>query len=274
MKVGGQESTSLVTTEHLFTALLWGRPACGKTVLASTAPGRKLWIQFDPEGVASIKRRDDVEVLDFSKYNSLKLQDFKQGGIVEKDLAKGLTDEKFDTVVVDSLTNLGQLALYYAVNSGKANSGKFTATIEAPGMTGYGVRTAIMLDFSQMIMRLCQDKRLHLIFICHELEKMDADTQKVTEITLSVTGGAATVLPSRISEVWRVEDTGRERLIYYRNHALYRPMRSRMFLSGDGKQTAFKWDYDQDTGKGDGTIERYYNTWRDAGFSKVAPPSR
>ena len=46
------------------TMLLWGKPACGKTVFAATAPGKKLWLLFDPNGTASIRKRDDILVVD------------------------------------------------------------------------------------------------------------------------------------------------------------------------------------------------------------------
>jgi len=49
-----------------FTALIWGPSGGGKTTLACTAPGRKLIVNFDPDGPASVAHRDDVDVLDYS----------------------------------------------------------------------------------------------------------------------------------------------------------------------------------------------------------------
>lgn len=269
MRLGSIEVQSTVSRVELFTCLLWGKPACGKTVLASTAPGKKLWIQFDPAGTASLKRSDDILVADFSGMKSAQLQDFKQGSLIEKDLIKLIRENGINTVVVDSLTTFGQMALHYGISTGKANVGKFVATIETPGMTGYGIRTAMMLDCASMVQRVCIDSNAHCIFVCHE--SVDKDEKgAINEITISLGGQMQNILPARISEIWHVEDTGRERKIYFRNHGIKKPMRSRMFVGSDG-QTSFTWTYDQEKGIGDG-IATWYEAWRDNGFNKVAAP--
>lgn len=251
--------------------LLWGKPATGKTVLAATAPGKKLWLLFDPAGTASLKRSPDVAVADFSGYKAAQLENLKQGGVVERDLVKALReDDAPDTVVVDSLTSFGQLALSYAIVSGKANSGKFRASIETPGMTGYGVRTSMMLDFAQMVLRTCVDAKKHCIFICHEVEKSGEDGT-VNEITIALSGQTSSVLPAKVSEIWHVEDTGKTRNIYVRAHGLRRPMRTRMFATPNGA-TRFVWTYDQETGSG-GKIADWYTAWTDAGYDKIPLPA-
>src|SRR5215217_7688448 len=151
MQLGSVPIESNTLRRETLVMLLWGKPATGKTVLASTAPGKKLWLLFDPAGTASLSRRDDIVVADFSGYKAAQLENLKQGGIIERDLLKLLTSGDIGTVVVDSVTSFGQMALSYAIVSGKANKGAFRATIESPGMTGYGVRTAMMLDFCQMV---------------------------------------------------------------------------------------------------------------------------
>lgn len=270
MQLGSVPIEAHNTRRETLVMLLWGRPASGKTVLASTAPGRKLWLQFDPAGTASLARSDSIVVADFSGYKTAQLENLKQGGIVERDLLKALRDEQIDTIVVDSLTSFGQMALSYAIVSGKANKGTFRASIEAPGMTGYGVRTAMVLDFSQMVLRAALDNKKHVIFVCHETDKSD-DNGIVNEITIALSGQTASVLPAKISECWYVEDTGKQRLIYVRNHGLRRPMRTRMFTLPEGT-TRFPWTYKQDEGTG-GTIAAWYERWSAAGFAKVPLPA-
>ncbi len=271
MQLGSIAVVDNTVRRETLVMLLWGKPASGKTVLASTAPGNKLWLLFDPSGTASLSKRSDVKVADFSGYKAAQLENLKQGGIVERDLVKMLASGAFDTVVVDSLTSFGQMALSYAIVSGKANKGTFRATIESPGMTGYGVRTAMMLDFAQMVLRCCIDAGKHCIFVCHEVEKSSGDDGKIDEITIALSGQTSMVLPAKVSEIWYVEDTGRQRIIYVRNHGMRRPMRTRLFQPGT--ETRFVWTYNQDDGTG-GTIAEWYEQWQAAGFAKVPLPTK
>lgn len=253
-----------------FTALIWGLPTAGKTVLASTAPGKKVWLQFDMAGTASLLRTDDLLVADFSTTDPRKMEQFKQGGVVEKDLLRMLKDiGPGNTVVVDSITSFGQLALYHGVLSGKASGKTFKATVEAPGMQGYGIRTALTLDFIAMVMRACGDTHNHCIFVGHQQESLD-DDGKVNEITLSLGGSGRAVMPAKISEIWYLEDVGSRRVIYIRNHGVKRPMRSRMFDVAD--RSMFTLTYDQRTGKGDGIVQ-WYEAWAGNGFNRIPVPT-
>lgn len=269
MQLGSITVETSASRVELFTALIWGKPACGKTVLAATAPGRKLWLQFDPAGTASLQRSEDILVADFSASAPARLENFKQGGIIEKDLHKLLKEERITTVVVDSLTSFGQLALYYAIQSGKASGKTFKASIELPGMTGYGIRSAMMLDFCTMVLRVAADNNCHCIFIAHDKEGFN-DDGVIDEITVALGGQSATVLPAKISEIWHMEDTGRERKLYVRNFGIKKPMRTRMFTVPDGT-TSFVVRYNQDKGEGDG-IGTWYEQWRAAGFNKIPLP--
>jgi hypothetical protein len=247
--------------------LLWGKPGCGKTVLASTAPPRRLWLLFDPAGTASLNPSNDDLIVDLSGIEPMRLDTLKQGGVFEADLVKLLRkDDSISTLIVDSLTTLGAMGLSYAILSGKANKGTFKATIEDPGQSGFGVRLAIILDFVQLVMRAAADFNKHVILTCHE---KDAKSDKgiVTEITMNLGGQLNNQVGLRISELWYMEDTGRERLLYLRNFGVRRPMRTRMFHLPPDK-VSMKWDYNQHTGKGD-TIAGWLRAWAEAGYNKL-----
>ena len=47
--------------------ILWGDAGCGKTTLAATAPGRKLFIALDPDGDMSIRHMPDWERVNLTK---------------------------------------------------------------------------------------------------------------------------------------------------------------------------------------------------------------
>jgi hypothetical protein len=271
MRLGSVEATPTTERTELLTMLLWGKPGSGKTVLASTAPGKKLWLSFDPSGTASIKRSDNVIVADFAGYRAERLADFKVGGIIEADLLKAIKTEGISTVVLDSLTSFGQLALQYGISTGKANRGAFKASIEQPGQTGYGVRSALILDVCSMLLRVCADTGAHCIFVAHDQDVMD-DDGKLKEITISLGGQGRNIIPAKISEIWMLSDDGKRRTIYVRSHGMWRPMRSRMFIAPDGT-TSFGWTYDQDKQTGEG-IAHYYEAWKAAGFDKISVPGK
>jgi hypothetical protein len=278
MPLAGVEGQTGITRQEYLTMLLWGKPGCGKTVLAATAPGHKVWMQFDPNGTASLASTDNFTKYDFSSYKPLKMGDFKQGGSIERDLItemRALKDKHGEvTVVVDSVTSYMEKALHYAIQSGKANSGKFVASLETPGMTGWGIRTALIIDMASAVLNACAAVGAHCIFICHEKEETDNEG-KVTDVTLALGGQAANALPVKISEIWRISDTGKDRLVWTRNVGVFAPMRSRMFLSNDNAR--FVWRYDQqkpETQVPANTIAGWYEQWKANSFDKIASPNK
>lgn len=272
MKLGSIEVLPTISRREILTMLLWGKPGVGKTVLASTAPGKKLWMQFDPAGTASLVRSHDILVADFSAYKTAQLEAFKQGAIIESDLLKLIREHGIQTVVVDSLTSFGQMALHYAIVSGKASGKSFKASIEHPGQTGYGIRSAMILDFITMVLRVCADTKCHCILTAHDKESSD-EAGTTTEITLNLGGQGSVAIPAKISEIWYVEDTGRVRNIYLRAHGVKRPMRTRMFVTDE--RTFFTVKYNQDNPNErnqDNAIATWYKAWEENGFAKIPVP--
>ena len=44
IRIGGVEATPVGNIQKRFSGMIWGAPGVGKTMLAATAPGKKLWI--------------------------------------------------------------------------------------------------------------------------------------------------------------------------------------------------------------------------------------
>lgn len=273
MKLGGIAVQPLGSRTERLSMLIWGKSGGGKTVLASTAPGPMLWINFDPDGVASLKRTDGIMVVDMANIGHDKIPTFKSGDTIEQQLRTLLTQHAdIATIVVDSVTSLSQLALSHAILSGKANGGNFKASMEAPGMAGYGIRNRLVLDSINMFLRVTGALGKNIVFICHEdTPKTDA-AGAVQSITILLGGSLPEEVPLKISEVWHLADNDGRRVIGIRPYGQRVPMRTRMFRH-EGRTTSFAFTYDQQTGRGDG-IKDWYNAWQATGFDKIPVPSK
>jgi len=243
--------------------LLWGNAGCGKTTLAATAPGKKLWILFDPDGSLSLNGRDDVAVLDLSgeKHSSLvpMLKSDDPYGI-ERMLTQ---HPEIETVVLDSATALAGLATENAVSSVKS------ATLENPGMKGYGHRNAIVLRVVTTFMRMTKRLNRHFICITHEDTPEKNDDGSIRQVLPALGGKMVNQIGLQISEIWWMFDTGKEHRIAVRPVRSHKPMKSRMFdVSGDAE---FVWQFDPNSWKGDG-IETWYNRWKETGGKKQPVP--
>ena len=261
--LGGKPLTSPGNSDYRIAMLLWGQAGCGKTTLAATAPGKKLWVLFDPDGDVSLRGRDDIQVLDLSSERHMsmveKLKTDDPYGI-EKFLKE---NEDVKTVVLDSATALASVATENAIFHVKS------ATLENPGMKGYGHRNAVVLRVITTLMRITKRLNRHFICISHEDTPEKNNEGIVTQISLALGGKMTSQVGLQISEIWWMSDTTKERRIAVRPIRQYRPMKSRMFdVSGSGD---FVWQYDPMNWKGDG-IETWYNKWKEGKGTKIPIP--
>jgi hypothetical protein len=248
-----------------FNALIWGDSGVGKSTLASTAPGQKLWVQFDHQGITSIANRSDLHLLDFSGESAsttmIQFQNVDPYGI-----GKFLHfNPGVETVVVDSMTALAHMALVYGVTKAGGRS-----NIDVPGIQGYGVRNNIMRRVAVSLLQTCAANNRNLIMTTHEgSPDKEETTGNITSITMALSAGIANDVSLRFNEVWFMKDDGRQRTIYVRPWGVYKPMKTRMFMAE--KQASFRWDYDADTLQGDGIAE-WWTEWKLNGGRKIALP--
>jgi hypothetical protein len=245
--------------------LIWGNSGCGKTTLAATAPGEKAYIQFDPQGVASLANRTDYHYMDLSGTTA-------NTALVQFDNADPFGMYAFikshpaiETVVVDSLTALSDTALAFAVTraGGKSN-------IYVPGRQGYGTRNNVMRRIVSVFMQMCVALNKHLVVITHEgTPEQDGDDGPVTAITMALSNTLANSVSLRFNEVWYMRDAAMERTLYVRPWGVYRPMKSRMFDVRSA--SSFPWHYDAVTMEGEG-IAHWFNQWQSNDGQKIALP--
>lgn len=254
--LGGVVLTSGVEKPKRFSMLLWGPAKSGKTTLAATAPGKKLWINFDPDGLASLVGREDIVIADYAAE--------KPKVIVQKllrddclDLGNFLQKQpEIETVVFDSVTKFRDKAIAWATETKGLK-------LEEPGQRGYVVSNNYIKQVVANLVRVCMETGRNVIFIAHEGAPEKTDEGHVIQISLALGGSLTVDLSATPSEVWHVSDVDGKRRICIRPCRKLQPMGSRMFdTSGEPE---FVWKYDPvKNPNGDG-IAQWFKQWQETG---------
>jgi hypothetical protein len=249
--------------------LIWGSSGSGKTTLAATAPGNKLWINFDPDGTDAIAYRDDIQVMDFSNEPHRIVEKFKEDDPLR--ITQFLVDHKeIETVVFDSLTTFGDKALSHGVVKATGTAKGRNATIEDPGYAGYGNKNTWTRLCIKNLLKATGRANRNIIFIAHEDKPLMTPQGEMISISIMLGSSLNEQVPVDFSEIWNLSDTGKVRRIAVRNCRFRKPVKSRIFITSDA--TEFEWNYNADTGKGHG-IKDWYEAWKSGGGKKIPLPN-
>lgn len=273
---GPFEITDVSETEaERMTILIWGPAGDGKTTLAATAPGRKLWLALGDNEHQTLIGRSDVEVMHLYRYN---FEDVIKHGKSSNPFGLDhilAEDERIQTVVLDSTTALVDMALRYAVKYPSTESKKstFVPTMEHPGMTAYGGRNQITLEVLRNLLTVTAKHGVHLIMTAHENDPATDDAGVVMFITVMLGGKIMNNVTWRLSEIWYLSNDSKGRQLAVRQTRKHRPMKSRMF-TGIG-EPEFILSYDSNKpDKGQMTIAGFYEQWIKTGKKLPIPTSR
>ena len=262
MKIGTIDITTPKTQVTRMSLVLWGPSGCGKTTLAATAPRPILWINFDPDGTSSLMDQEDIYIADYSMENSNKVVTFKHenaGGI--KQILEDHPEIK--TVVFDSITSFNEMALKHAVSEVRG------ASMEAPTLQGYGRRNSYTMQGIMSVIKATGALNKHCVFVAHESTPDKDEMTGAMMVSILVGGKMQSEIPIKLSEVWHMEDDGKDRKITVRANRMKKPMKSRMFkLSG---ASSFKWQFDPENWEGEGIAE-WYQAWVDNKGKKIELP--
>lgn len=268
--IGGKHATTPQDANKRMTLLLWGDAGSGKTVLAATAPGRKCWFNYDPDGPNTLAGVDeDVKLYDLSDTGTKTLESFKSEGNPLN--IKSLFD-LYDTFVFDSITNIIDKTLTQGISSNKG------ATIERPSPAAYATRNALAVRLIKNVMAATSKVKKHVIFIAHEkAPTTDEETGAILFITLALGGQLSANIGIDFSEIWHLYqvDGRAERRVCIRPARKRKPAKTRMFLQGG--QPEFDWKFDaEDWGRPMNhkhRISTWFDMWNTTGHKLALPGS-
>lgn len=261
--------------------LLWGPATVGKSTLAATLPGHKLWLSFGDNEHTSIQHRDDVTVANLSGLDYDELfkhaqcdNPFDLDGILRK-------QEHITSIVCDSATAVTFRALQKAVHKGVGAGKGFTPTMEAPGISAYGGRNAIVLEVLTGILKVTSKYGVHCLITAHEddptmrTENVNGRNIEVIDfISVMLGGKLVNNMTWRLSEIWhmRHENTGKERrIVSVRPCYKRKPMKSRMFSAKANPDFVLEYDCEKPDDK-QMTLASLYEKWADNGYRKIDVP--
>jgi hypothetical protein len=267
--LGGVAAAKPSDTNKRMTALIWGDWGVGKTTLAATAPGRKLWYSFDPDGtnsLAGLEQYEEITHYDLSG-NSDAVLDLFKNETNPLNIKSALP--LFDTFVFDSITNVVDKTLQRGI---KTNRG---ATIERPSPAAYQTRNALAIRLVKNVMAATRLEKKHIIFIAHERTPYTDEEGNVVSITLALGGQLSAGIGIDFSEVWHVyqTDTANERRVVIRPHRKRKPAKTRMWIQSG--QPEFTWRFNADEW-GAALNKKYrmdtwFNMWNTAGHKLALP---
>lgn len=266
-------SLSIQSNEDILTRLtmiLWGESKAGKTTYAMSAPGRKLILNFDPDGYTSVMNRDDFDVIDLAQYTGKEcIENGKKAVAMIKNV-----HEKYDTVILDSLTTLTSQSLRCAIENRIGSSNKFTPTLEVPGLSAWGARNTYTNDIVERLLRITAQYKLHCILMAHTDDpEYDSDGKTAIRQTMMLSGKIKNQACLRASEIWNLTSSNTGRKIYTAPHGIRAPMGSRIFDTEKVKSFILKYDPNKPDIEQESSIATLFNKWSNNGKSRltVAP---
>jgi len=228
--------------------LIWGEAKTGKTTWAMSLPGKKLLINFDPDGYLSVAHRDDIDILDLAPLPpGEQITEGKKAAtyiINNKD--------KYTSVVVDSLTAIVIASLYDAIAKGVGKSMVFAPSLETPGLAAYGARNNNASDIVGKILRATAQTKMNCFFIAHSDDpEYDAAGKTIVQHTILAPAKVRMQSTFAVSEIYHLAlASGNRRTVYLAPFGEKRPMGSRIFDTKDVPKFDLNYDiYSPDEGQ-------------------------
>jgi hypothetical protein len=265
-EIGGVKSSA--PKAERMSLLLWGQAGVGKTTLASTLPGKKALLNFDPDGPASIPDANDVTVFDFSgEDNASVIRNLKN---VDKPF--GIDDDilaYFDSFIIDSLTSIEERTLQHGIKEIKG------ATLERPSPGAYQARNNILISSIRSILAATAREKKHVAFIAHEGPLNTNDDGVALNITVALGGKNPQNVASKINECWNMFEDGQNRkMIIVRKGRMREPLKSRMFDTMEDYEFQWYWNTRDRADPHNMWVKDWYADWEKNEFKKIPLPEK
>lgn len=257
--------------------LIWGDSGVGKTTLAATGRGKKLWLSCGDNEHVPVQKRKDVLV---AKLYDLSLDEFFRQGDSENPFGLDQVLAKqtdIETVVFDSVTACAYLGLHKAIADkvGASKKDNFVPTTMVPGISAYGGRNGLTIRVLQGLLRVTAKHNVDFICTAHEDDPsfVGGGKEIIDHIGVMLGGKIVNSVTWRLSEIWYMSKDKDRRRIAFRPTRLRKPMKTRMFI--DNKAPEFYIDYDAnqpDNAKGQMTIAGWVEEWLEGNGEKIPIP--
>lgn len=250
------------------TGLIWGKAKCGKTTFLTSLPGKKLFVMLDPDGEMSIPDHPDIFIMRLYEQPDdviLRYLREKLPSMLRKN------EQGFDSVVLDSLSTLGQIALNEAIRNDVGGSKTFKPSLDAPGLAAYGSRTNNLVDVVNKLLRATGSVGTHCWFTAHEDEAKTDDKGNMLEISLTLSGKATNGIGLNVSEIWHLSVHDKKWRMMIAPGRGKTPMGSRIF--GVTKEIEFQLKFNPELGTDQPhSLATWYNKWVEQGRKKLEVP--
>lgn len=200
------EVTSSKDRRSRVTGILWGQAKSGKTTLLTSLPGKKLFVMIDPDGDFSIPDSPDIDIMRLYDQDPDVVKRF----VIDKLPSYIKEHPEYVSVVIDSLTTFGQIALDEAIRSKVGASRDFTPTMEAPGLGAYGARKQYIVHALRNNLKATASVGAHCFFTAHEGEReKNSKGESIGDISMSLSDKTTNEVGLTVSELWhlRKKDT-------------------------------------------------------------------
>lgn len=194
-----------VKTEGNLKILLMGDAGVGKTIFATSLPGKTKVLDFDSKidsAALFYKGKPQLDNIDVEQFSAgLGLSPIQ---LLEKIIKDELIPQQksgkmlFDTLVVDSLTTFSSACLAHIVASNPGIKRTASAQGMQPGLQDYGI---LSREFQRLIPGLLA-LPCNVIMLAHIATEKDEATGQILRHTM-LDGSFAKKLPIYFKEVWR-----------------------------------------------------------------------